>query len=373
MVPKPEPLQLLLLAIFLIKAHKVNWQFGWHFVWLGLAYGAKFDVLTVLPLFFILPYILGYRKIADGVKSIIAFFAGLIISIPCLLLAPVKPIFLKTYLGNTFGKTEQYDDTGVAFITWIKTGWLGAFSGGFWIGMTLVAIVICVLINGTKNYLKHKQFEIYFLITLIGLGFLLPVMLFTERLWPHYLWKGHVFLLLGTGIFVQPKLNFKKFNYILMILITVGGCLSIISQGKYLFSLEKQSKTLIENSHLAYSYIKTQKNSFVSVQDISVYYPFNYALKENPYHPFAEKKSYNLENQQYRWSGFISPQILRNFNADFLIVNKRDFENQELNSNSKKDELILINDAQMRNKLGKSIFLDTIFGTIKVYRIKDVN
>jgi hypothetical protein len=261
----------------------------------------------------------------------------------------------------------------VAFITWIKTGWLGAFSGGFWIGMTLVAIVICVLINGTKNYLKHKQFEIYFLITLIGLGFLLPVMLFTERLWPHYLWKGHVFLLLGTGIFVQPKLNFKKFNYILMILITVGGCLSIISQGKYLFSLEKQSKTLIENSHLAYSYIKTQKNSFVSVQDISVYYPFNYALKENPYHPFAEKKSYNLENQQYRWSGFISPQILRNFNADFLIVNKRDFENQELNSNSKKDELILINDAQMRNKLGKSIFLDTIFGTIKVYRIKDVN
>jgi hypothetical protein len=73
---------------------------------------------------------------------------------------------------------------------------------------------------------------------------------------------------------------------------------------------------------------------------------------------------------QYHWSGFINPQILMDFNADFLIVNKSDFENLKINTDSQKELAIIKNNALMRNELGKSIFLDTAFGTLKVYRIK---
>jgi hypothetical protein len=370
MVPKPEPLQLLFLAIFIIKAHKVNWQFGWHFVWLGLAYGAKFNVLTVLPLFFILPYLKGYKKIVGLIKSGFAFVVGITIAIPSLILAPIKPIFLKTYLDNTFGKAEHYDDAGVSFATWVKTGWLGAFSGSFWIGLALVVIVVWVVLVGTKNYFEQKQINTFFIFTLIGIGFLLPVMLFTERLWPHYLWTSHIFLLLGAGMFVKSQLKFERVKYALMFLITFGGCWSITAQGKHLFSLEKQSKSLLENSTLAYSYTQTQKDSFIAVQDITVFYPFEKALKANLYHPFEVKKPGKEEKMQYHWSGFINPQILMDFNADFLIVNKSDFENLKINTDSQKEIAIIKNNALMRNELGKSIFLDTAFGTLKVYRIK---
>lgn len=50
MVPKPEPIQLLTLALFFYFFKKHNYQFGKHFILLGIAYGIKFNVLTILPL-----------------------------------------------------------------------------------------------------------------------------------------------------------------------------------------------------------------------------------------------------------------------------------------------------------------------------------
>jgi hypothetical protein len=364
---------LLLLAIYLWKANKVNWQFGWHFIWLGMAYGAKFNVLTVLPLFFLLPYVLGYRKIADGVKSIVAFFTGLIIAIPCLLLVPVKPVFLKTYLDNTFGKAEHYDDTGVSFVTWLKTGWLGAFSGGFWLGLALLIVIVWITLFGIRNYFKQNKLENSFVVILIGLGFLLPVMLLTERLWPHYLWTGHVVLLLGVGMFLQSQVKWEKLKSFLLLTITVGGFWSIVAQGSHLFSLEKQSAELIENSQKAYKYIQTQKDSFVSVQDISVFYPFAYAVKASPYHPFAEKRPSKSQKQEFRWSGFLNPQILKELNADFLITNKKDFEMGRKDSESEKEEIVKKNDSLLKEQLGKTIFSDTTLGSVKVYIIENVD
>lgn len=49
-MPKPEPLQLLFLAIFLTLAFKHNLRFGYYWLFLGLAFGAKISVLTVFPL-----------------------------------------------------------------------------------------------------------------------------------------------------------------------------------------------------------------------------------------------------------------------------------------------------------------------------------
>lgn len=368
MVPKPEPLQLLLLSIFLWKAHKANWHFGWHFIWLGIAYGAKFNVLAILPLFFILPYIFGYKKIIGLLKSFVAFIVGLIIAIPSLLLVPIKPIFLRTYIDNTFGRAQHYDDTVVSLFDWIKIGWLGAYSGGLWIGFALLILIIWGLINGIKKYWTRQLISSELIILIVGLGFLLPVMLFTERIWPHYLWTGHVFLLLSIAVLLN-HIEFKPIYLVLMTIVVIGGIISVKSQGSHLFSLQKQSKQLIEDSKNAHTYLLKKNNKMICVQDISVFYPFKEMLKINPYHPFASKLP--LENNDYKinWTDFINPKNLEMMKADFLITNKTNFDESSHQIFTEKDRLIETDNALMRSEIGKTILLDSVIGHIKIYKI----
>lgn len=107
MMPKPEPHQLLCLAWFLNRSKKQEWSFGKHFIFLGLAYGLKFNMLLLLPLFFIVPVLklstLNIKQvILSGLKSLVFFIAGILIAIPCLILTPIKPVFLKAYIHETF-------------------------------------------------------------------------------------------------------------------------------------------------------------------------------------------------------------------------------------------------------------------------------
>lgn len=50
-MPKPEPIQMLFLAIFLVIAAKNIYQFGYYWLFLGLAFGAKISTITLVPLF----------------------------------------------------------------------------------------------------------------------------------------------------------------------------------------------------------------------------------------------------------------------------------------------------------------------------------
>jgi len=50
-MPKPEPIQLLCLALFLAFSARNQFRFGYYWVFLGLAFGAKISALTLLPLF----------------------------------------------------------------------------------------------------------------------------------------------------------------------------------------------------------------------------------------------------------------------------------------------------------------------------------
>ena len=53
-MPKPEPIQLLCLALFLAFSARNQFRFGYYWVFLGLAFGAKISTLTLLPLFILL-------------------------------------------------------------------------------------------------------------------------------------------------------------------------------------------------------------------------------------------------------------------------------------------------------------------------------
>lgn len=368
MIPKPEPLQLLLLAVFLLKASKVDWQFGWHFIWLGMAYGAKFNVLTVLPLFFLLPYFHGYRKMIGSFKSILAFLIGVFIAIPSLILTPIKPIFFQTYLNNTFGRTNHYDDTVISFLEWVKTGWLGSYNGGLWLGLAFLALIIWSLFLGLKKYWQIKIISSQMVLLMVGLGFLLPVMLFTGRMWPHYLWTGQIFLILAIAvnlINIQTRLFFLA----LMSIVTMGSVYSTINQGSHLFSLQSQSKQLIEDSKKAHNYLLMKSKHMICAQDISVYYPFKEMLEVNPYHPFANKLPKQENQYQIIWIDFVNPKKLNEMGADYLITNKYNFNQNKTSSATEKDRLIEKDNSLMREELGKSILLDSMIGNLKIYKI----
>lgn len=89
--PKPEPLELMLLAIFFWLHKARNYAFGPHWLFLGMAFGAKIAVLPLLP-FLVLYTVFQHgasQKIAADPNDLIdccaAFFLGLALAVPILL------------------------------------------------------------------------------------------------------------------------------------------------------------------------------------------------------------------------------------------------------------------------------------------------
>jgi hypothetical protein len=379
MVPKPEPLQLLMLALFFHYFRKNRYAFGKYFLFLGLAYGIKFNVLTILPFIFIIPFFNSEFTLAKNIKmaftSVLYFVAGLIVAVPCLILSPVKPVFLKSYYNSTFANTEQYDDdASLGAMDWILKGWFGAYNGGVIGGILLIMLIIVVLYFGIKNLFKFGKVNDETLILGTGLFLLIPVILFTGRLWPHYLWTGYIFIFLGLVIFLQHGQAIKGLGVFSSILIVGVLAFSIQcswAQGKKLFSLEKSSLQLQKDGKDAYQYLKDKKEAFVAIQDLSVPYPFKEMLEVNLYNPFAGFTTQAV-NQQFKWMGFITPDILKENNADFIITHKLDFEEINSAGHTDKDSANSRNNLLIRNEIGRTIFPDTSFGTIKIYKVMPI-
>jgi hypothetical protein len=69
------------------------------------------------------------------------FFVGFFIGIPCLLLTPIQPVFLQTYLHETvFGTTKSYDDSSLGFIKWLESGLGGHYLGSHFLAYVFVLI-----------------------------------------------------------------------------------------------------------------------------------------------------------------------------------------------------------------------------------------
>ncbi len=376
MIPKPEPIQLLALAIFFNYFKRNNYGFGKYFIWIGIAYGIKFNIITLLPIVFLLPFFNNKNELKAQLKqligSIIYFLIGLIIAVPCLILGPIKPIFVKSYFNATFANTSQYDDDAtLGIIDWLGQGWFGAYNGGWIFGIILSLFGAMVLFLGVKKLLKSNYFSNELILVLVGLAMILPVILFTNRLWPHYLWTGYIFLILGCLVFIESE-NISKALKLLstsaFFVLLIGSLYCSFSQDQKLVGQFSQIQSMTENGKKAYDYIRQRKPAFTSVQDITVPYPFEEMLLINRFNPFTAYQAQE-GNQRFMWSGFISPAILHSNKADYLLTNKLNFEDTSSDLRTEKDSTLQLNNQLMRAELGKTVIKDTAFGPIKIYRI----
>ena len=376
MIPKPEPLQLFLLSIFLYYGNKNSWRFGKHFIFLGMAYGLKFNVLTLLPLFFLLPFFVSSVKLIDILKSCGFFLTGLLVAVPALIMAPIKPIFLRSYLASTFGNTSHYDDTGATPLDWLRDGWLNFYSGGLIFGAFTVILIVWVLVAAIKPFINRKQVYPSVILLLVGLSIFIPVILFTKRMWPHYLWTGYLFLILGITSFTHHSFRSKTYERVysfILVILLVGALLKAADRIPPLFGLEGRSTDLVNASTEVRTYLCNTQPQFSAIQDLSVYYQFKDFVKIKRYHPFATTYPFSEPAQKFVWSPFINPAILSEGNYNYLLVYKRDFEKKHPTNNTMHDKLVLKDDSLMNAQLGKTVTLDTIIGKVKVYKLVNGN
>lgn len=221
-MPKPEPLQLLFVALFLWRGAKRNFQFGPYWVFLGMAFGAKISILPVIPLFFALGCLASFQE--GGVLNIlmrltvamISFIAGFLIGEPVHLLGIYfgTLYYSHNYLLVTFKNTEHGSDMlGVTWMDWIKHVFWNYTGLPAWLAITIFVLIVIFLasivrdryrdlrgaggvIHGTELLtVLNRQHGYLLMVT----GFLLiaPVLFTVRRIWDMYLHGGTALMAVG--------------------------------------------------------------------------------------------------------------------------------------------------------------------------------
>jgi hypothetical protein len=331
MMPKPEPHQLLCLAWFLNRFKKNNWTFTWHFIFLGIAYGLKFNVLLLLPLFFLTPLakagLTNFKTVLlPGIKAFGFFIAGILIAMPCLILTPIKPVFLKTYLHETFGGTEKlYDNASLSVYDWLTHGLGGNYLGWGVMGLPFVLFVAYQILISVKKDYKDKNYA-NSIVLLSGSILTAVIMLKTKRLWPHYLWTGYIFMLLGTIASVSRSEGkvFKTVQWtILSIFMGVSFYFFLTRELPKFLNLSNQKNVVqsYEWSTQAIEYIKTKYPKSKVGTDGTVLYPFEDFVGVDLYNPFDGKIADKAQTRFYWCTDF--PERIWNDSNQIIVFYKR--------------------------------------------------
>ncbi len=331
MMPKPEPLQLFFLTWFFKRFKTNNYKFSWYFILLGIAYGIKFNVLLMLPVICLIPFLQDSKfelksYLMPSIKAIVGFVIGLIIAVPCLALSVVRPIFLQTYLHETFGGTEKgYDNANLDVLHWMDSGLGGSYLGVGALAIPFIVFVGFLLFKSIKHEMKTKDFAASLL---LGMGLLMAfvIMIKTKRLWPHYLWTAYIFMVVGSLISIaQIEAKRQKTVLItyLMIFISSSVFFSLTREMPLFLQLAK-SEEVEKNtkwSKQAIGYIKNKYPNSRVATDGSLLYPFEDFVKVDIYHPFEGKSQDETSTAFYWYSD--KPENMYTENNDVLVFYKR--------------------------------------------------
>ena len=218
-MPKPEPIQLLSLSFFLITKARLKYTYT-PFIFLGIALGAKVSSLPIVILSFLYDFLNNdSRKIMFFLKKTLFFYFGLILGEPLFSYPTMNTLvrYYKSTLGNT---SHGADVDGINIFSWIKFLFEKYFSESSTLryynykfnlenvseGVSILGIIVFALITiyiflSLRSYKREQIKNIinkdYTYLLAFSLSFFLPIFLFVNRLWGHYIHLGLVLTLIS--------------------------------------------------------------------------------------------------------------------------------------------------------------------------------
>lgn len=292
-MPKPEPLQLVFLSLFFRGLYlSGELKLGKHYFWLGLAFAAKINVLVLLPFLGFVPLLthpkgVSFMMLRDALKSLLFFLCGFFVGIPCLLLTPIKPIYLQTYLKDTvFGTKKTYDDPNLGIVDWIQDGLGQEYLYNHWLGYLFLLLVLLVIVDTTVRLAGKRQFDVSWVSAVAGMLLLMSILLLTERLWPHYLWTGYIlcwFALVRYAAIHRNSLSFRKYSFVFFtLLFFCWPAFTVFSKTIPDYLTRASLPEMIEASesaHDLYGYLhKNYQKKRIGI-DAGIQYPYEYFLE----------------------------------------------------------------------------------------------
>ncbi len=201
-MPKPEPMQLLLIGLFFTFNSK-----DWAWLLLGLAFGSKISIaFGCLFLVGVILYQFYQKEINLRQFLNKAFYGltGLIIALPALPLSLISPHFRNGLIKIVTTASKPYDNPKITFGDWIIRLLQYYDPLPFWLSAILVLII---LICAALILRKHREYSSYVIFAALAI---IPIMLFTKRLWVFYLFIGMVMLIPFVFRFASEIARKKK-------------------------------------------------------------------------------------------------------------------------------------------------------------------
>lgn len=248
-MPKPEPLQVLLISIYFFISFRNNQKklFGLHWILLGLAFGVKISTLPAVGIILVLALVSSVKTESAKIKfnSGLAFLAGLGLAVP-ILLPPMAlaiamgwfyqkfdrgnfrelnySIALSAFLSvaffshfanfsrwaeftflNTAHGSDQSDINFVSWFSFLVSEWI---SSNLWLSVLLLVscilvIAIAVVFASRKGTFFSPEILAPLTIILSGTALSISIMISAQRLWGMYLFPGAFLQLIGVFMLLE--------------------------------------------------------------------------------------------------------------------------------------------------------------------------
>ena len=208
-VPKPEPIQLLFLTLFLYYFLIKRISFGWNWLFLGLAFGTKITIIVIVPVIMLFAFFRNGNSVKlleivwGSCKSVLFFIFGWLFANPTILWRGFDPYLSVTFHNTTHGA----DDPEINVISWIMyiiNDWLVApVIINILFSVTIFSIIIVTLFKIFQKYSEQK-ISVFFsqeldgiFISILGMVMVAAIMFNVQRLWGFYLHIGFILIILG--------------------------------------------------------------------------------------------------------------------------------------------------------------------------------